>query len=123
MASGKIPLIDAEALSIVAAFKEARCECLPVFLMPPSEQEYAQRVAAWLRETPRALDLYEISARRQAVRVTEVRCARAAACVALTSTSGLAQVHRLSDAEQRISCKQVSLALVQFVLWCRCQVE
>lgn len=74
MAAGRIPLIDAEALSVATAFKAASCDCLPVFLMPPSELEYAQRVASWLQETPRAIDLYDIAARRQAAQVTEVCC-------------------------------------------------
>jgi guanylate kinase len=69
MATGKIPLVDAEALSVAAAFKASAVDCLPIFLQPPSHAAFRGCVDAWLRETPRALRAYELAARRQAAAV------------------------------------------------------
>ena len=69
MAAGKIPLIDAESLSLVAAFRAANVDALPIFLTPQSHDAYKARVAAWLQETPRALARYDVAARRQAAAV------------------------------------------------------
>ena len=71
MAAGKIPLIDAEDLSAVAAFAAAGVDCLPVFLRPPSIDAYRERVHTWLSETERALVRYDAQAREQCRRVVE----------------------------------------------------
>jgi guanylate kinase len=73
MAAGKIPLIDAEAISFVASFQSAGVECLPIFLSPPSLDTYRDRVHLWLRETPRALGRYNVDARQQARQVVQAR--------------------------------------------------
>ena len=69
MAAGKLPLIDAESLALVTAFRAASVDCLPLFLQPPSHDAYAARVDTWLQETPHALAQYDAAARRQAADV------------------------------------------------------
>jgi guanylate kinase len=63
MATGRIPLLDAEDLSMVASFQKADFTCLPIFLCPPSIDWYQQRLHKWLSETERALVRYEVAAR------------------------------------------------------------
>lgn len=71
MAAGKIPLIDAEDLSVAAAFASAGVECLPIFLQPASVEAYRERVHTWLTETERALARYDAQAREQCRRIVE----------------------------------------------------
>jgi guanylate kinase len=57
--SGKLPLLELEAEG-AAAIKARGIDCLTIFLRPPSEQVFADRVTSWLTESDE-----EISARME----------------------------------------------------------
>jgi hypothetical protein len=73
MASARIPLIDAEALSIARQFQQHSMPCLTIVLQPPSLDAFRGRLSRWLTETERALAQYAADLRKQVQAVLATR--------------------------------------------------